>query len=151
MWNLLEDVSLFGRPAGNDGEYDAHVHLAQMVSLIGDPPEELIAREKLFRTHRLDKSIENQRGQECNTMNEYWGGPFFNSEGRIFREDLINRNNALADTVTELIGDEKIQFLDLASNMLQWMPEKRMTGGELLQHPFFAQIRERRARWEASD
>ncbi|EGX93664.1 Protein kinase-like domain [Cordyceps militaris CM01] len=150
MWNLLEDVSLFGRPAGNDGEYDAHVHLAQMVSLMGDPPEELIAREQLFRTHRLEKPIENQRGQECNTMNEYWGGPFFNSEGRIFREDLINRNNALADTVTELMGDEKIQFLDLASSMLQWMPEKRKTGGELLQHPFFAQIRERRARWEAT-
>ncbi|KND93789.1 Serine/threonine-protein kinase SRPK, partial [Tolypocladium ophioglossoides CBS 100239] len=38
MWNLLEDVNLFDRPAGEDGEYDPHVHLAQMVSLLGDPP-----------------------------------------------------------------------------------------------------------------
>lgn len=38
MWNLLEDISLFNRPAGEDGEYDAHVHLAQMVSVLGSPP-----------------------------------------------------------------------------------------------------------------
>ena len=38
MWNLLEDISLFERPAGADGEYDGHVHLAQMVSLLGNPP-----------------------------------------------------------------------------------------------------------------
>jgi len=47
MWNLLEDVSLF-KPAGDDGEYDAHVHLAQMVSILGDPPEEVIERERRY-------------------------------------------------------------------------------------------------------
>jgi len=44
MWNLLEDVSLF-RPAGDDGEYDAQVHLAQMVSILGDPSRKS-SREK---------------------------------------------------------------------------------------------------------
>jgi hypothetical protein len=38
--------------------------------------------------------------------------------------------------VTELAGDEKDTFLDLASGMLQWLPEKRKTAKELLQHPF---------------
>lgn len=47
----MEDISLFNRPAGEDGEYDAHVHLAQMVSLLGDPPKELIERERFFRQH----------------------------------------------------------------------------------------------------
>jgi hypothetical protein len=45
MWNLLEDISLF-RPADDGGEYDAHVHLAQMVSLFGDTPEKVIERER---------------------------------------------------------------------------------------------------------
>jgi serine/threonine protein kinase len=42
----------------------------------------------------------------------------------------------LADTVTELEGDEREAFLDFASGMLQWLPEKRKTAKELLQHPF---------------
>ena len=42
----------------------------------------------------------------------------------------------MADTVTELAGDEKETFLDFASGMLEWLPEKRRTAKELLQHPF---------------
>lgn len=80
MWNLLEDVSLFDRPAGEDGEYDAHIHLAQMVTLLGDPPEELIQRERFFRKHRLQKPVANPRGNECKNMNEFWGGPFFDDD-----------------------------------------------------------------------
>lgn len=80
MWNLLEDVSLFDRPAGEDGEYDAQVHLAQMVSLLGDPPAELIKRERFFRNHQLKKPLMNPRGKTCKTMNEFWGGPFFDDE-----------------------------------------------------------------------
>ncbi|KAM5347419.1 hypothetical protein ACJ41O_010424 [Fusarium nematophilum] len=49
MWNLLEDISLFERPVGDDGEYDAHVHLAQMVSLLGSPPGTLVNRERVYR------------------------------------------------------------------------------------------------------
>lgn len=82
MWNLLEDVSIFNRPAGEDDEYDAHVHLAQMVSLLGDPPRELIERERFFRNHQLEKPTKNSRGQECKTMNEFWGGPFFDNDGK---------------------------------------------------------------------
>lgn len=87
MWNLLEDTSLFGRPAGEDGEYDAHVHLAQMVSLLGDPPEELVKRERFFRNHQLKSPITNRCGKKCNTMNEYWGGPFFDDDGKSFSLD----------------------------------------------------------------
>lgn len=82
MWNLMEDVSLFDRPAGEDGVYDAHVHLAQMVSLLGEPDEELIKRERFFRNHRLEKPVVNSRGKECKNMNEFWGGPFFNDESK---------------------------------------------------------------------
>lgn len=84
MWNLLEDASLFERPAGPDGEYDAHVHLAQMVALLGDPPKEVIRRERALRDHRLERPVINLRGKQCNTMNEFWGGPFFDDNGKLF-------------------------------------------------------------------
>lgn len=58
---------------------------------------------------------------------------------QIFRKELLARDegNKLPDTVTELVGDGKDTFLDFASGMLQWLPEKRKTANELLQHPFF--------------
>lgn len=140
-WNLLEDMSLFERPAGDDEEYDAHVHLAQMVSLLGDPPKLVIERERLLRQNRLKKSILDARGKECMNMNEFWGGPFFDDDGllnplifvgkkrhnrlisyialdSIMRKDLIRREITLADTVKHLQGDDKEQFLDFASGMV---------------------------------
>lgn len=83
MWDLVDDVTLFDRPAGDDGEYDAHVHLAQMVSLLGDPPTPVIERERLCRKDKLqlERPVINLKGQECNNMNEFWGGPFFDEEG----------------------------------------------------------------------
>ncbi|KID83605.1 protein kinase domain protein [Metarhizium guizhouense ARSEF 977] len=146
MWNLMEGISLFDRPAGEDGEYDAHVHLAQMVSLLGEPDEELIKRERFFRNYRLEKPVVNSRGKACKTMNEFWGGPFFNDENNLRRTDLV-QGKRLADTVTELVGDEKDVFLDFASGMLQWIPENRKTARELLQHPIFHSLNERRAQW----
>lgn len=82
MWDLLEDVSLFGRPGGEDGAYDAHAHLARMVSVLGDPPEKLIVRERTYRKLDLGRTITNMEGNECRTMNQFWGGPFFDEEGK---------------------------------------------------------------------
>ncbi|KAF5707384.1 kinase domain-containing protein [Fusarium mundagurra] len=148
MWNLLEDISLFDRPAGKDGEYDAHVHLAQMVSLLGDPPEELIKRERIYREHQLKQPVTSSYGRACKTMNEFWGGPFFDDDNKILRSDLVGKGKRLGDTVTELNGDDKQAFLDLASGMLQWLPEKRKTAKELLQHPFFDPLCKDRAGYE---
>jgi len=53
------------------------------------------------------------------------------------RPDLDTKERKVADSVTELNGEEKEAFLDFASGMLQWLPEKRKTAKELLQHPFF--------------
>lgn len=83
----------------------------------------------------------NQKGKECETMNEFWGGPFFDEDGCIVRKDLIEEGKELSGTVTELAGEEKAQFLDFAASMLQWLPEKRKTAKELLQHPFLDDMR----------
>lgn len=90
MWDLLEGISLFDRPAGKDGEYDAHVHLAQMVTLLGDPPKELVERERFFGKHQLKTPVMNASGKMCKNMNEFWGGPFFDKYGKSSSSDFVD-------------------------------------------------------------
>jgi len=49
---------------------------------------------------------------------------------------LIPRDLRFAETVTLFQGEEKQQFLDFVSRMLQWQPEKRSTAKDLLEDPF---------------
>ncbi|KAL1844656.1 hypothetical protein VTK73DRAFT_2078 [Phialemonium thermophilum] len=146
MWDLLEDTSLFGRPAGDDSEYDAHVHLARMVSVLGPPPEKLIRRERAYRKAEISLPVYNARGEKFTNMNKYWGGPFFTEDNQIYRAELVRDGQGLSDTVTELAGREKEVFLDFARNMLQWLPEDRMTAHDLLRHAFFDSLYEDRDR-----
>ncbi|CCE30567.1 probable dis1-suppressing protein kinase dsk1 [Claviceps purpurea 20.1] len=134
----MEDNALFERPAGDDDVYDAHVHLAQMISILGDPPQALVERERRFRDFKIGSTIVNERGEKCSTMNEFWGGPFFDDDGCMIRKELIKERRDLSDTVTEITGDEKERFLDFAASMLQWLPENRKTAKELSQHPFLS-------------
>ncbi|KAK2591007.1 hypothetical protein QQS21_011300, partial [Conoideocrella luteorostrata] len=50
-----------------------------MVNLLGHPPQELVEREGAFRDLCLDKPILGQTGKESKNTNEYYGGPFFNT------------------------------------------------------------------------
>lgn len=68
----------------------------------------------------------------------------------VFRKDLLGRKK-LADMVTELAGDEKDTFLDFASGMLHWLPEKRKTAKELMKHPIFDSLNSRRAQWRTDE
>ncbi|KAF4948915.1 hypothetical protein FGADI_9199 [Fusarium gaditjirri] len=147
MWNMLENTSLFESIVGDDGEYDAHIHLARIASLLGEPPETLVNRERVYRNLKLGRTVENPMGKGCETMNDYWGGPFFDENGQVKRKDLALQTRKLEDTITELAGDEKYVFLDFASSMLQWLPEKRKTAKELLQHAFFDSLEKERGRY----
>ncbi|KAG6091383.1 hypothetical protein E4U30_007049 [Claviceps sp. LM220 group G6] len=138
MWNLVQDTDLFENPVGDDGEYDAHVHLAQMASRLGPPPRLLIERERLCRENIQDDLV-SLKGKECETMNQYWGGPFFDKDGCMIRKDLIEKGKMLPQLLTELTEEDKTQILSLAADMIQWLPESRKTASELLKHPFFPQ------------
>ncbi|KAG6072594.1 hypothetical protein E4U33_003204 [Claviceps sp. LM78 group G4] len=137
MWNLLGDTDLFDNSVGEDGIYDAHVHLAQMISQFGKPPALVVKRERLCRENKLGFTIVNSRGKECETMNEYWGGPFFDDEGCMIRKELIKEKKNLPGFFNDLTGKDRSQFVDLVHSMVQWLPESRKTAAELLQHPFF--------------
>ena len=71
MWDLLEDVSLFGRLGSEDRAYEAHAYLTRMVSVLGNPPEKLIARERTYRKLDLGRTITNMESNECRIINEF--------------------------------------------------------------------------------
>ena len=53
-----------------------------MVSLLGDPPEKLVKKERFYRKHQLKRPVMNPRGKECKNMNEFWGSPFFDDDSK---------------------------------------------------------------------
>ncbi|KAG6154049.1 hypothetical protein E4U51_008715, partial [Claviceps purpurea] len=58
-------------------------------------------------------------------------------DGRMIRKDLIKEKNGIPDFLNDFTEKDRSQFLDLANNMIRWLPENRKTAAELLQHPFF--------------
>jgi serine/threonine-protein kinase SRPK3 len=65
----------------------------------------------------------------------------------VIRKDLLYGGQKLADTATELAGDEKEAFLDFVGGMLRWLPEERKTTKELLEHRFLQSFCADRARF----
>ncbi|KAF2452957.1 kinase domain protein [Lineolata rhizophorae] len=46
IWNLLENRDLFRDVCSNQGAYDSRKYLAEMIALLGPPPEELLIERK---------------------------------------------------------------------------------------------------------
>jgi hypothetical protein len=80
----LENKDLFGHIHSNDGKYNCRKHFAQMIALLGHPPQELLDREREARNWKWEPPIENSEGRICTSVDDYFGGPFFNSDGKIF-------------------------------------------------------------------
>ncbi|KAF4624528.1 hypothetical protein G7Y89_g13642 [Cudoniella acicularis] len=87
MWNMIEGKDLFTNLKDEQGHYNVHSHLAQMIALLGPPPIALLKRERSFR--------------------------------EFIRKDLIPPDLRIAETVTLSQGEEKQQFLDFVSKILQ--------------------------------
>ena len=54
-----------------------------MIALLGPPPKELIDREKEGLDWKFRPEVENPEGKLCGSASEFYGGPFFDSEGNI--------------------------------------------------------------------
>ncbi|KAH8723985.1 CMGC protein kinase [Phaeosphaeriaceae sp. PMI808] len=118
IWNLLENKDLFGQIHSNDGKYNCRKHFAQMITLLGHLPQELLDREREARNWK-------------------WEPPIENSEGRIFLfKDLIPRDLTLRDSTSSLQGEERELFLEFVGKMLRWVPEDRKAAKELLGYPW---------------
>ena len=154
LWDMIEGRELFQHIHDHEGRYDAKLHIAEMIALLGPPPPEVIQRYQYMREYSWPKPIRREDGRVCETAEEYFCGPFFDGKGidmgpifielfsdsrkilgRFLYEALIP-DRKLRDTPSFLGGEEKELFLDLAKEMLVWHPDARKTAGELAGHPF---------------
>ena len=81
LWNILGRKELFQHVNDKNGRYDAKSHLAEMITLLGRPPKPLIAKSKAMSKHNWPEPITNDTGKFCNNAEEFFGGPFFGTEG----------------------------------------------------------------------
>ena len=51
-------------------------------------------------------------------------------------KDLIPDDFNIGDSVPSLEGRDKEEFLNFVLKMLEWLPEKRKSAGELLEDPW---------------
>ncbi|KAE8153633.1 kinase-like protein [Aspergillus avenaceus] len=105
IWNIFEGGSLFSGYDPEHGTYRSRAHLAKMVSLLGPPPSNLLA-----------KGASTQK---------------FFSEGNFSGGIPLPDPITLEERETTLEGSEKEMFLRLVRKMLQWDPEKRSSPKEL--------------------
>ncbi|KAL4792361.1 kinase-like domain-containing protein [Aspergillus venezuelensis] len=144
MWDLLSGHKLFHPRQIYDqqGRYDAKRHIAQMISLLGPPPPEIIQRYLSMRSYIWPEHMRVKReddGMVCKSAEKYFSGPFFDEDGTFLYKDLLpsTGNRDLADAVPSILeGEEKDSFIDLAQSMLHWHPDKRKSAGELVEHSF---------------
>ncbi|KAL4807996.1 kinase-like domain-containing protein [Aspergillus unguis] len=107
IWNIFEGDSLF---TGHDPElqtYRSRAHLAEIISLLGPPPQGLLAQGRL--SHK-----------------------FFSDKGDFCAGIPLQDRTLLEERETSLNGQDKERFLRLIRKMLQWEPTKRSTAKELV-------------------
>jgi serine/threonine protein kinase len=136
IWNMMEGRDLFTHIRSGQGDYDVRAHLAEMIALLGAPPKILIDREIRWSEVTWSHAVPNSEGKLCQTAREYYGGPFFNSEGEFMHKELIPTDVRFEGSVLALDGEDKRLFLDFIKRMLQWLPEDRKTAKELLEDPW---------------
>ncbi|RAL15370.1 putative protein kinase [Aspergillus homomorphus CBS 101889] len=135
LWDMIEGKELIQHIHDQQGRYDAKLHIAEMIALLGLPPPEIMQRYQYMREYSWPEPVRREDDRVCETAEEHFCGPFFDNNGRFLYEDLIP-DRKVGDTVSFLEGEEKEAFLDLAKGMLLWHPSLRKTAGELAKHPF---------------
>jgi hypothetical protein len=81
MRNIFPKIVDFGGST-KQGHYQAKAHLADMVSLLGHPPLELIAKsQSMSGWYQWPGSAINADGVTCENAEQYFEGPFFDHNG----------------------------------------------------------------------
>ncbi|KAK0629587.1 kinase-like domain-containing protein [Bombardia bombarda] len=115
MWNVGCMVSSLGPLFnGKDPEHQAYrgrAHIGSMITLLGPPPAELVARGRL--SHKL-----------------------FSEQGTYNAFIPLPSSVSLEEIETNLEGEDKKLFMQVMRKMLQWKPEDRSTAKDMLQDPW---------------
>ncbi|KAJ8113512.1 hypothetical protein OPT61_g4372 [Boeremia exigua] len=111
VWDLFENKHLFDA-VDETGQPSATHHVAEMVAYLGLPPSGYINQ--------------SETTQRVFDVNGQWKG-----SGGVTVPPL-----SLNDRITAHDGENKRLFLEFINSMLEWLPEKRKTASDLLQHPW---------------
>ncbi|KAJ0414194.1 kinase-like domain-containing protein [Aspergillus carlsbadensis] len=136
IWDIMQGQELFRQIYDKQGRYDAKAHLAEMIALLGPPPPRLITRAYSAAAYKWPQPVRKGDGSICENFEQYFGGPFFNTEGHFLYDNLIPDRTLEDTTPSSLGGSDRDNFLSFVKMMLAWIPEDRKTAGELLKHPF---------------
>ncbi|OQD71476.1 hypothetical protein PENPOL_c001G09681 [Penicillium polonicum] len=111
IWDLFEGKHMFiGIEPGGKG-YSTRMHLAEVISILGSPPSDLLKRGE--RSHE-----------------------FFTKDGEWNNQINVPRGMSLESSEERLSGRNKEMFLKFMRGMLQWRPEDRKTAKQLLKDPW---------------
>ncbi|EEH08477.1 protein kinase [Histoplasma capsulatum G186AR] len=113
VWDLFEGGRLFY--ALKNRILDDEQHLAEMVALMGPPPQSFL-----------------QRSEKCR---KYW-----DDEGQWIAATPIPEQS-LDTREWRLEGEDHRLLLDFLSKIFRWLPEERASAQELTSHPFLMQPR----------
>jgi serine/threonine protein kinase len=155
---MIEGTELFSQVQDTEGNYDPKAHLAEMIALLGPPPKKLLVVSDSMAEVEWSPAITDERGKIFKNNRDYFGGPFFDDEGRraityrlfnlnkIFTLIVLGQANSSTMTLYQL-ENLKTQFhlwerrkenffFSFVKEMLAWLPEERKTAQELMEHPF---------------
>ncbi|OAA49473.1 protein kinase [Metarhizium rileyi] len=111
IWDLLEGKRLFH--AKKDGVLDDEQHLAEMVSLMGNPPSEFLQRSEI-------------------------SARFFDNAGN-WKGSTPIPDQSFESRITQVQGEDKDLLLGLVRDVLCWLPEQRPTAEEMAYDDFLMQ------------
>ncbi|KND88083.1 Serine/threonine-protein kinase SRPK [Tolypocladium ophioglossoides CBS 100239] len=137
LWDLLAGRELFLGRQTDKQDYSAAQHLAEMVALLGPVPEALLQRQRDMAHWRWAPAALNPKGILCNNAADYFGGPFFDNDGKFMHDSLIPFHRQLGKELPDcILLEDADRFLRFIKRMLCWLPEDRATAKALVQDPW---------------
>ncbi|KAK4495633.1 hypothetical protein PRZ48_012901 [Zasmidium cellare] len=118
IWDLVEPDRLFTARDEN-GRYSEEHHLAQMVSVLGPPPQDFLQRS------RKCEKYWDQNGEPGTTQQLGHAVALTYETTGNWIGDVAIPDQSLAFKERRLSGNEKAHFLAFMRKMLQWKPEDR--------------------------
>lgn len=79
---MIEGTELFKQVHNAKGNYDPKAHLAEMIALLGPPPRKLLVMSDSMAQVEWSPPITDERGKIYKNNRDYFGGPFFDNEGK---------------------------------------------------------------------
>ncbi|KAI5466765.1 kinase-like domain-containing protein [Mariannaea sp. PMI_226] len=137
VWDLLTGRTLFCNNQQAGEPYSAARHIAEMIGVLGPVPDALLSKEKKMRHWTWMPEALNGQGKLCNTVVDYFGGPFFSDDGMFLHQELVAKARRWEDEAPECIPEhERAMFFQFMRKMLQWQPEARPKAAELMNDPW---------------